>query len=84
LLSKNKKLSHYVFIPLKIEGVKFLHEKCCREETKRDRARLKRIKMIIINFPVVKMEIAASYDESVNDDSLGLTHILMQGAGRYE
>jgi hypothetical protein len=25
------------------------------------------------------MEIAASYDESVNDDSLGLSHILTKG-----
>ena len=33
--------------------------------------------MIIVNFPSEMMQIDASYD--VNDDSLGLTHILTQG-----
>jgi hypothetical protein len=35
--------------------------------------------MVIVIFPGEIMEIAASYDESVNDDSLGLTHILTKG-----
>ncbi len=45
-----------------------LHEICHEEETERDRAKLKRIRMIIINFPSEMMEIASSFDENVNDD----------------
>jgi hypothetical protein len=53
-----------------------LHKLCCEEETERERARLKRIGMVVVNIPSEMMEIAASYDETVNNDSMGLTHIL--------
>ena len=56
-----------------------LHELCHEEETENGRARLKRIRIVIVNFPSEMMEIAASYDENVNRDSMGLTHILMRG-----
>ena len=56
-----------------------LHELCSEEEIEKERARLKRIRMVIVNFPSEKMEIAASYDESVNEDSMGFTHILLKG-----
>ena len=35
--------------------------------------------MILVNFQSEVMEIAATYNETVNDDSLGLTHILVKG-----
>ena len=79
LLRENKKLVHCVYIPLRNEGVELLHELCCEEEIERERARLKRIRMVIVNFPSEMMEIAASYDENVNKDSLGLTHTLIKG-----
>ncbi len=41
LLRKNKKLVHCVYIPLRNEGMDFLHEICQEEETERDRDKLK-------------------------------------------
>ena len=79
LLRENKKLLHCVYIPLRNEGVELLHEICCEEETERGKTRLKRIRMVIVNFPSEMIEIATSYDENVNKDSLGLTHILTKG-----
>jgi hypothetical protein len=71
-----KKLVHCEYIPKRNEGIELLHEICCEEETERERARLKRIRMVMFNFPGEMMEIATSYDESVNTDWLGLTHTL--------
>jgi hypothetical protein len=51
------------------------HEITCGEVTERERARLKRIIMVIVNFPSEIIEISASCDENVNDDSLGLAHV---------
>ena len=79
LLRENKKLVQCVYIPLRNEGVERLHELCCEEETERERGKLKRIRMVIVNFPIEMIEIAASYDENVNEDSLGLTNILIKG-----
>ena len=56
-----------------------LHELCCEEEIEIERARIKRIRMVIVNFPCEMIEIAASYDEGVNEDSRGLTHVLTKG-----
>ncbi len=79
MLRAKKKLVQCVYIPLRNEGIELLHELCEEEETERDRARLKRIRMIIVNFPSKMIEIAACYDENVNKDSLGLTHTLTKG-----
>jgi hypothetical protein len=38
--------------------------------------RLKRIRMVTVNFPSEMVEFVAFYDENTNDDSLGLTHII--------
>jgi hypothetical protein len=35
--------------------------------------------MVIVNFPGEMIDIAASYDKKVYDDSLSLTHILTKG-----
>jgi hypothetical protein len=35
--------------------------------------------MVYVNFPIEIIEIAASRDENVNEDSLGLTNILIKG-----
>ena len=34
--------------------------------------------MVIVNFPVELIEMASSYDEDVNEDSGGLTHIFIK------
>ena len=34
--------------------------------------------MVIENFPIEMIEIAASYNENVNEDSMGLTNILIK------
>jgi hypothetical protein len=49
------------------------------EKKERERTRLKKIRMIIVNFPKEMIEMASSYDESENDDYLGLIHILTKG-----
>jgi hypothetical protein len=61
-----------------------LHEVYCREEMERYRNRLKRIRMVKVNFPSEMIEIAASYNESMNNDSLGLTCILIKAEARTE
>jgi hypothetical protein len=68
---ENKKLVQCVYIPLKNEGVERLHELCCEEETERERGKLKRIRMVIVNFPIEMIEIAASYYENVNERPFG-------------
>jgi hypothetical protein len=52
LLRKNRKLVHCVYIPLRNEGMEILHELCHEEETEKDRAKLKRIRMVIVNIRV--------------------------------
>ena len=79
LLRENKRLAHCVYNPLRNEGIEWLHELCTEKEIERDREKVKRIKMVIANFPAQMIEIAAAYDPDVNNDSLGLTHILMKG-----
>jgi hypothetical protein len=79
LLRKNRKLVHCVYIPLRNEGMELLHEICHEEETERDRDKLKRIRMIIVNIQSELVELAASYNEDVNDDSVGLKYILIKG-----
>jgi hypothetical protein len=59
--------------------LEFLLEICEKEERKKQRIGLKRIRMIIVSFPYKIIEIVACYNEDVNDDSLGLTHILTKG-----
>jgi hypothetical protein len=54
-----------------------LHEIYCEEERQSDRARLKGIRIKILNFQCQMIEIGASYDESVNDDALVLPCILI-------
>jgi hypothetical protein len=72
LLRENRKLVHCVYNPLRNEGIEYLHEICHEEETERDRARLKRIRMVIINIQSEMVEMAANYNENVNNDSVGL------------
>jgi hypothetical protein len=43
------------------------------------RGKLKRIRMVIVNCPNEMIEIAASYDETMIEDSLGLTNIHIKG-----
>ena len=78
LLRQNKKLVQCLYTPLRNDGIEKLHELCTEEEIERERERLKRIRMVTVNFPVELIEIAGAYDENVNRDSLGLTHILMK------
>jgi hypothetical protein len=78
LLRCKKRLVQCVFIPLRNEGIEKLHEICREEETERERQRLKRIRMVIVNFPVELIEMASSYDEDVNAASEGITHILIK------
>ena len=63
-------------MPLLNEGIENLYEICREEETERERQRLKRIRMVIINFPVELIEMASAYDEDLNEDLEGLTHFL--------
>jgi hypothetical protein len=76
LLRENKELVHYVFIVLRNEGVELLHDLCCLKKMEREGARCKIIRMTIVDFPGEMMEIAASYYETIYEDSLGLIHIL--------
>ena len=78
LLRQNKILVQCLYTPLRNDGIEKLHELCTEEEIERERERLKRIRMVTVNFPVELIEIAGAYDENVNRDSLGLTHILMK------
>jgi hypothetical protein len=79
LLRKNRKLVHCVYIPLRNEGMELLHELCHEEETERDRAKLKRIIMVIVNIESEMVEIAANYNENVNNDTVGLKYIKTKG-----
>ena len=79
LLRKNRKLVHCVYIPLRNEGMEFLHEICHEEETEIDRARLKRIRMIIVNIQSEMVELATTYNEYINNDSVSLKYILLKG-----
>jgi hypothetical protein len=79
LLRNSKKLAHCVYIPLRNEGIEFLHEICHEEETERDRAKLKRIRMVIVNIQSEMVEVASSYNENVNNDSDSLKYILIKG-----
>jgi hypothetical protein len=79
LLRKNKKLVHCVYIPLRNEGVESLFELCQEEETERDRTKLKRIRMIIVNIQSEMVQMAANYNENVNNDSVGIKYMLLKG-----
>ena len=57
----------------------FLHEICQEEETERDRDKLKRIRMVIVNIQSEMVELASTYNENVNNDSVGLKHIIIKG-----
>ena len=76
LQRKKKKLVQCVYLPLQNEGIEKLYEICKEEETERERQRLKRIRLVIVNFPMEMIEIASSYNEDENEDSNELTHIL--------
>ncbi len=52
------KIVYCAYIPLRNERVELLRELCYEEETARKRARLERIRMIIVNFLNEMMEIA--------------------------
>jgi hypothetical protein len=43
-----------------MEGVEILHELGCEEETEREKGKLKRIRMISVNFSNEMIEMAAS------------------------
>jgi hypothetical protein len=73
-----------VFIPLRKDGIELIHDICYKEETTTDRASFKRIRIAIINFSSEMIEIAASYNMNVNDDSEGLKHILIKGEAWME
>jgi hypothetical protein len=79
LLRERKKLVHCVYIPLRNEGIEFLHELCQEEETERDRTKLKRIRMVIVNIQSEMVEMGSSYNENVNNDSVGIKYILIKG-----
>jgi hypothetical protein len=79
LLRENRKLVHCIYIPLRNDGVEFLHEICHEEEVERDRTKLKRIRMVIVNIQSEMVEIAATYNENENNDSMGLRYILTKG-----
>ncbi len=78
---EKKKLVRCVYISLRNEGVELLHEIGCEAETKRERGgvRLKRIRMVFINFTSKMIEILVSYDDNVIDDTLGLNRVLTNG-----
>jgi hypothetical protein len=78
-LRTKRKLFHCVYIPLGNEGMKFLHEICDEEESERERAKLKRIGMVIVNIQSEMVEMAAIYNKNVNNDSTGLKYKLMKG-----
>jgi hypothetical protein len=84
LLRQNKKLVHCVYIPLRNEGIEFLQEICQEEETERDREKLKRIRMVIVTIQSEMVELASTYNENVNNDSVGLKHIIIKGEGWME
>jgi hypothetical protein len=52
---------------------------CQEEEIERDRTKLKRIRMVIVNIQSEMVEIVAIYNENVNNDSVGLKFILTKG-----
>jgi hypothetical protein len=79
LLRKNRKLVHCVYIPLRKKGMEFLHEICNEEETERHSAKLKRIRMVIVNIQSEMVKMASTYNENVNNDSVGLKYIKIQG-----
>jgi hypothetical protein len=59
--------------------MEFLHEICHEEETERDRSKLKRIRMVIVSIQSEMVEMGSSYNENVNDDSMGMKYILTKG-----
>jgi hypothetical protein len=59
--------------------MEFLHEIFHEEETERDRAKLKRIRMVIVNIRSEMVEMASTYNGNVNDDYVGIKHILIKG-----
>jgi hypothetical protein len=61
--------------------MEFLHEICHEEETERDRAKLKRIRMVIVNIQSEMVEMASTY---VNDDSVGFTLALISKLGSHK
>jgi hypothetical protein len=79
LLRKHRKLVHCVYIPLRNEEMEFLHELCNEEETERDKAKLKRIRVVITNIQNEMLVIAANYNENVNNDSSSLKYIITKG-----
>jgi hypothetical protein len=58
--------------------MEFLHERCHEEETERDRAKLKRIRMVIVNIQSEMVETAANYNENINNDSSSLKYLLIK------
>jgi hypothetical protein len=79
LLRKHRKLVHCIYIPLRNEGIESMHELCHEEETERDRAKLKRIRMILVNFESEMVEMASAYNENINSDSDCFKNILTKG-----
>jgi hypothetical protein len=49
------------------------------EETERDKAKLKRIRMVIVNIQNEMVEIASNYNDNLNNDSVGKKYILIKG-----
>jgi hypothetical protein len=59
--------------------MEYLHEICNEEETERDKAELKRMRMVIVNIQSEMVEISANYNENINNDSVGLKYIITKG-----
>ena len=59
--------------------MEFLHELCQEEEIERETKKLKRIRMVIVNIQSEMVELASTYNENVNNDSVGLKHLLIKG-----
>ena len=78
------KLIQCVFTPQRNEWIEKLHELVNEEEVERDRNRLKRIRMVVINLPAGLIEYAASYNENVNDDTNDLSHLILSNGGWKE
>jgi hypothetical protein len=61
LIRENKKLVNCVCIPFRNEGEERIHELCLKEKTAREKSKLKRIRMVVLNFRIEMIEIAASF-----------------------
>jgi hypothetical protein len=79
LLRKHRKLVHCVYIPLRNEGIELLHEICHEEETERDRVKLKRIRMVVVNIESEMVEMASAYNENINNNLDCLKNIIIKG-----